>query len=270
MLPRRFTIALASAALIGFESEAHAIELKALVAKAAPSVVRVEVEGSHGRQTGTGFFVSTDGRVLTNHHVIDGGRSGQVTLAGGKRTGIEGVLAWDEDLDLALLKVAGAGYPHLTLATKAAEPGDEVVVIGNPLGLSTAISSGLVSAVRGAGIAEEDIPVKLPAWALQITAPISPGSSGSPLIAADGTVMGVAVGTFIYGQNVNFGVLAGSAGELVRRAEGRDVVPLAEMGREHLGRNLAISAAVITAFVAAIWLYGRKLQRDEARVPERP
>lgn len=84
------------------------------------------------------------------------------------------------------------------------EPGEQIIVVGGPLGLANTLSDGIVSAVRtnseirGKGIEHPDLKF------VQITAPISPGSSGSPVVSLKGQVIGNAVAGYIYGQNLNF------------------------------------------------------------------
>lgn len=162
------------------------------------SVVLLAMNDSNGQPLciGSGFFVSED-IVATNAHVIEDSGSGSAKLVGQEQTfQILGTLAIDRHADLALLKVAGKA-PSLRLSRGPIPTvGDNVYVIGNPLGLEGTFSEGIVSGVRKAGT--DSI--------LQMTAPISPGSSGGPVMGADGEVVGVAVATFKEGQNLNLAV----------------------------------------------------------------
>ncbi len=162
------------------------------------SVVLLAMNDSNGQPLciGSGFFVSDD-IVATNAHVIQGAGSGSAKLVGQKQTfQVLGTLAVDLHADLALLKVSGRA-PSLGLSRGPAPAvGDSVYVIGNPLGLEGTFSEGIVSGVRATGTDS----------LIQMTAPISPGSSGGPVLDAAGEVIGVAVATFKEGQNLNLAV----------------------------------------------------------------
>jgi len=162
------------------------------------SVVLLAMNDSNGQPLciGSGFFISED-IVATNAHVIKDAGSGSAKLVGQEQIfQILGTLAVDRHSDLALLKVAGKA-PSLRLSRGPTPTvGDSVFVIGNPLGLEGTFSTGIVSGVRIAGTDS----------VLQMTAPISPGSSGGPVMDASGEVVGVAVATFQEGQNLNLAV----------------------------------------------------------------
>jgi hypothetical protein len=137
-------------------------------------------------------------------------------------------------------------------------PGEEVVVIASPLGLSGAISTGIVAAVRDQGLEKErtfDGNAHMKSWGLQITAPISHGSSGSPVLNAQGEVIGVVAATFSEGENVNFAIpvklvtalLTGIPPSAVPKAVGHDGVDsMAETKRRAqrsmVGKELAATS----------------------------
>lgn len=146
---------------------------------------------------GTGFLVRADGWVVTNLHVIDGAAEAQVTLSDKRRFPVLEVVNASAGHDLALLHIAAQGLPVLRLGkSEAVRAGDAVVAIGHPLGLEDTVSNGLVSAVREVG----------ELTALQISAPIAPGSSGGPLFNDQGEVIGVATAILRGGQNLNLGM----------------------------------------------------------------
>lgn len=169
-----------------------------LAARGFKSVVLLAMNDSNGQPLciGSGFFVSDD-VVATNAHVIQGSGSGSAKLVGQSQTfQVLGVLAVDAHADLALLKVSGKA-PSLALNHGPAPAvGDSVYVIGNPLGLEGTFSEGIVSGVRTTGTDS----------LIQMTAPISPGSSGGPVMDSSGEVVGVAVAFFKEGQNLNLAV----------------------------------------------------------------
>jgi S1-C subfamily serine protease len=167
---------------------------KEIAARAIPAIALIRFPGA----LGSGFVVGADGRIATNLHVLGGGEHATVVLADGREfTEIE-VLGIDPAHDLALLRVPARDLPVLPLGdSDAVKPGERVVAIGHPLGLGNTVSDGLVSAVR-----EVDASLRV----LQVSAPISPGSSGGPLLNDRGEVIGVSTLIFTQGQNLNFGV----------------------------------------------------------------
>ena len=136
--------------------------------------------------------------MVTNLHVIRGTDAVTVRLSSGTAMAVRGVLRLDEAHDLAILDVGGSGHDYLRLSTGKPAVGTRVYAIGNPLGLDGTLSEGVVS-----GWPELDGVLYV-----QTTAPISPGSSGGPLLSADGTVIGIATASLRGGQNLNLAVPA--------------------------------------------------------------
>ncbi|MCF4125169.1 Do family serine endopeptidase [Methylobacterium sp. SyP6R] len=138
-----------------------------------------------GAAQGSGFFISADGYVVTNNHVVNNAKSVEVTLDDG-RTLPAKIIGTDPKTDLALLKVTdGAPFPYVKLSHGAPQVGDWVVAIGNPFGLGGTVTAGIVSA-RGRDIGAgpyDDF--------LQIDAPINKGNSGGPTFDVKGEVVGV-------------------------------------------------------------------------------
>jgi S1-C subfamily serine protease len=217
--------------------------------------------GNEEEGSGSGFVLSEDGRIVTNHHVIDDASRIVAVFADGKEVEVVGVWAFSgrEKDDIAVLQLAPGRYPALRLAGTPAQPGDAVVVIGSPHGLSQAITTGIVAAVREHGTVTRRTKDGPKSWGLQITAGIAPGSSGSPILNASGDVVGVAVGT--WGGTANFGVpvdrvrkLTESKGATLDR-----VRPLSEArGGPSLRTSLFVSAALFGAIGFAWWFSGRK------------
>ena len=185
------------ACLLVAQAPAQADSIPEIVAKTKPAVVEIvtiDQKGSTNR-LGTGFFISPDGQVVTNQHVVEGAASIAAINNNGAMFLFERVVARPAGVDLAVLKFRATDVPFLTLgrSTNAVE-GQKVVVIGNPTGLTGTVSDGIISAFR------ENRSL------IQITAPISPGSSGSPVMDANGEVIGVATLQIVQGQNLNFAV----------------------------------------------------------------
>jgi tetratricopeptide (TPR) repeat protein len=173
-----------------------------LVRRIKPSAVAIETFDARGNlvSRGSGFFIAMD-RVVTNRHVIERSSRVEVHLLDGKKFPVKGVLAVDGEGDLALLQVdiPSQFVRPLQIVRTVPQEGESIVVVGNPFGLEGSVSNGIVSAVReisGYG------------RIIQITAPISPGSSGSPVVNMYGQVIGVATLQAAEGQSLNFAVPA--------------------------------------------------------------
>ena len=169
--------------------------------KALAATVYLEMKDSNGKPLGFGsaFFVKPN-LIATNYHVIAGAASGTAKLVGKYTTyKIEGWTATDENNDLALLKVSVSGIKPLIFGNSdAVKIGEAVYVAGNPKGLEGTFSDGIISSRRDKYTKER----------FQMTAPISPGSSGGPVLNSKGEVIGVSVAAHrdLDAQNLNFAI----------------------------------------------------------------
>ena len=167
--------------------------------KALAATVYLEMKDKNGKTLGigSGFFVKPN-LIATNYHVIEGAAKGTAKLVGKYTTyNIEGVTATDKTNDLVLLKVTAYGIKPLSLGdSDAVRIGATVYVAGNPKGLEGTFSDGIISSRRDKDTKER----------LQMTAPISPGSSGGPVLNRKGEVIGVSFMTLKGGQNLNFAI----------------------------------------------------------------
>jgi tetratricopeptide (TPR) repeat protein len=174
--------------------------LPELVKRIKPSAVAIETFNPRGEtlSRGSGFFIS-ENTVVTNRHVIEKCTKAEIHLINGKKYTVKGVLAIDGEGDLALLQVdVPIGIAKaLQIEKLTPQEGESLVVVGNPFGLEGSVSNGIVSAIR-----------EIPGYGkiIQITAPISPGSSGSPVVNMRGQVIGVATLQASEGQSLNFAV----------------------------------------------------------------
>jgi S1-C subfamily serine protease len=179
-------------------------DLEGLVARASPAVVGVE----HGRGHGTGLFLTPDGYVLTNRHVVRHSRKQTVTLSTGeerKATFIGG----DAPTDLAVLRSEGTDFPTLPLADpKDVRMGQLVVAIGNPFRLEQSVSLGVVSAINRSLTLPDGTVLE---GMLQTDAAINPGNSGGPLLNTRGQVVGLNTLVLPYAQGIGFAVSATTA-----------------------------------------------------------
>jgi tetratricopeptide (TPR) repeat protein len=198
-------------------------ELPELVRRIKPAAVAIETFDARGEKLsrGSGFFIDKD-RIVTNRHVIDGAYRAEVHLNSGNSFPVKTVVAVDAEADVALLKVEAPANQVRSLSLDRTSPqeGESVVVIGNPFGLEGSVTNGIVSAVR-------DIPGF--GRIIQITAPISPGSSGSPVVNMHGQVIGVATLQITGGQSVNFAIPSERIAQLDRAASDNTQQSLGEL-----------------------------------------
>jgi len=152
----------------------------------------VTIVANNGTQ-GSGFYVAPN-IVATNYHVVEGASEVYCVVTNTSvKVRATGYVAINENADLILLQVNGAPRTPLKMANGKVATGQVIYAIGAPMGMSGTISNGIVSSVRGNNI-------------LQITAAVSPGSSGGPVLNRVGEVVGVSTLTLIEGQNMNFAV----------------------------------------------------------------
>ena len=188
-------------------------------ARESTVLLTMEYDGGKTIPQGTGFFIRSD-LLGTNYHVIEGAIGGTARLVGGKKMSyaIVGYTAIDPDRDLAILKVRAFSVKPLSLGdSDKVNQGEAVYPIGNPLRLVNVVSDGQISSIQWvdsirkffnsrsewvSDIQRKETPHKL----LMITAPISGGSSGGPVLNAEEKVVGISVGRAISGQNLNFAV----------------------------------------------------------------
>lgn len=154
-------------------------DFSGIIESSIKSVVTVRTDIGQG----TGFLIRSDGYIVTNAHVLSGGRQVYV-LDYEQNEHLTEFIGYDENLDIALLKIEG-NYPALELGNSDnVQTGEKVIAIGNPLGLQFSVSEGIVSAVNRIGINE-------PAEYIQTDAALNPGNSGGPLINTNGKVIGI-------------------------------------------------------------------------------
>ena len=176
---------------------------------------------------GSGFFISSDGYIVTNNHVAQDSKSVTVTMDNGKVLDAK-VVGTDPNTDLALLKVDEPGdYPYVTFAKEPPKIGDWVVAIGNPFGLGGTVTAGIISAEgRDIGDGPYD-------RFLQIDAPINKGNSGGPAFNEEGQVVGV--NTAIYSPSggsvgIGFAIPASTVQRVVTALEHGGVVERGYLG----------------------------------------
>lgn len=153
---------------------------------------------------GSGFILTGEGLGATNYHVLEGAQRAIAECCNGRKFEIKSIEGADPDKDIVVFQLqeqgvseSPSGLPSVALDTTGTiSVGEKVIAIGSPQGLENTVSDGIISAIRS------DNSVRY----LQITAPISPGSSGGPVLNGDGRVIGIATMQMREGQNLNFAV----------------------------------------------------------------
>ncbi len=166
--------------------------------KCSPGIFHISVFNSDGSAlgSGSGFFITSDGVLVTNFHVIENAYSASIKLHDGTTAKIDKVLGYSLEKDIAVLKADISEVIALTLGDSSnISSGQKVYAIGSPLGLENSISDGIVSN-----------PYREEVGGIQITAAISAGSSGGALLDEKGDVIGVTFGAIEEGQSLNFAI----------------------------------------------------------------
>ena len=175
-------------------------DLPSMIKEARKSIVLISTFDKHGNTLGqgSGFIINSKGYVVSNLHVFRGAEKAQIKLNHKVYT-VDQFFDKDYKTDLVLLKIGNkkTDWKPLKISNKLPSVGEKIIVIGNPLGLESTVSDGIVSAKRE---------IKPFGKVIQITSPISPGSSGSPVLNIKGEVIGVATFQMIKGQNLNFAI----------------------------------------------------------------
>lgn len=162
-------------------------------ANSSMALIETFDDEGHALEQGSGFVVSNDGTILTNYHVIRGASRATAKFGDGTEGEVAGVVAFDQNHDVAALKLASPPKAFLHIGdSDGLKVGQKVIAIGSPLGFQNTVSEGIVSGLRN-GI-------------IQMSNPISPGSSGGAVFDRYGNVVGISVATVASGQNLNFAV----------------------------------------------------------------
>ena len=189
------------------ETSSSATDIPSLAARARPAIVKVEVRTSGGESSASGVIFRSDGHLLTNAHVVEGAAELIVQMADGRRMPGR-ILGGDPETDLAVVKIAGEGYPVATLGQSTGlRVGETAIAIGSPLGLEggPSVSVGVISALSRSVKAGDGRPLL---DMIQTDASIAPGSSGGALLDMSGSVVGIttaiAIDSKVGGQSLGF------------------------------------------------------------------
>ncbi len=194
--------------------DAYSQAVVATLARTRAGVLALRLQGRNGRgagrgAAGSGFLVTPDGYLLTNHHVAAAGGDITATLDDGSEHAAT-LVGGDADTDLAVLRIGAAGaLPHLQLGdTSALRVGQVVIAIGNPQGLSQTVTTGVVSALGRSLRARSG---RLIEGVIQTDAALNPGNSGGPLLDTQARVVGVNTAIIAGAQALCFAVPADTA-----------------------------------------------------------
>jgi serine protease Do len=199
---------------------------------------------------GSGFVISPDGYLLTNNHVVKGATDVKVKFSDGADYSAK-VVGTDAESDVALLKISGDhSFPYLKLSAgdDALHVGDWVMAVGNPLGLGHTVTAGIVS---GMGRNIPNLPLE---EFIQTDASINPGNSGGPLIALDGTVVGMNTAIISGANSVGFAIPAShidevlpqlrDSGKVARGYMGVQMASIPEVAQKAIGKGVLIAEVV--------------------------
>ncbi len=163
---------------------------------------------SGGSGTGSGFFVDSEGTIVTNFHVIDMAEEISVEVNSGAVYNVEKVVDFSNVYDVAILKINVTDQPYLEFCDEAIRTGEQVYAVGSALGtLTGTFTAGIVSSTkRTYGMIE----------CIQMDAAISPGNSGGPLVNIYGEVVGINVAKYTNGENLNLAIKPSTLGVLLQ------------------------------------------------------
>lgn len=195
------------------KAETNLTELVKTVQPSVVTVVAYDVD-SNVANIGTGFFIDNKGHLITNYHVLVGKFGAEIKTADGSTYPIKFVVAENQATDLIKVLVdIPPGKVHWIEVSEETPPvAQHIMVVGSPMGLEQSVSDGILSSVR-------EIPGV--GTFFQMSAPISPGSSGSPVVNMEGKVVGVASFQFLQGQNLNFAISGKSILDLRTKKSGQ-------------------------------------------------
>jgi S1-C subfamily serine protease len=192
-----------------------------LVKEVQPAIVTVQTYDRSGeeRGLGSGFFINDKGHLITNYHVVKDSYYAIIKFKDGKESKIytDKAIGIDRKADLIKfhVKLQRTSINYLKITESPPEVGERIVVVGSPLGLEQTVTDGVISGIRQI----DDLKI------IQISAPISPGSSGGPVVNLKGEVVGVATFYLKGGQNLNFAI---PAAKILSLGEGEEEIELAK------------------------------------------
>ncbi len=224
--------------------------------KCSKATVEILAEVASERfNLGSGFFID-EGTVITNYHVVSGASNIKITDSEKKSYNVEQVLGYDEKIDLVILKV-NSQNAYLEKNEEAIKPGETVYTLGSPLGLTGSFADGMVSS-PARKIESVDY--------IQVTAPMSPGNSGGPLINKYGEVIGINTWQYTEGQNLNFSININE----IQNIKTDKPLSMSDFQKETSGKTSTTPAdtATVAEVIKSSWFYYGLLLLSDAEKTE--
>lgn len=262
------SVRLLAGTLLAWSSTAFGMSVSEINDLSRDRIAHMSVRDGKGEEqsSGTGFVISSSGRLATNYHVIEDASSVAAVFPDKREVQVSGVWAYDRDIDLAILQLEPGKYEPLQLAADPGRESEEIVLIGSALGLGNSVTTGIISAVRERGVEKTSHREGQASWGLQITAAASHGSSGSPVLrTSSAEVVGVLVGGLSGLEGQKFAIPVSHLHSLLAKAPAQPLELNSATGARSVQTNLMISGAFL-AGVALLWVAGTHLhQRRQAR-----
>jgi S1-C subfamily serine protease len=249
--------------------DAYSQTVSGVVERVGPSVVRLDIRhGENGRRmgAGSGVIVSPDGLVLTNSHVVHGGRRADIITLDGRVLSAR-LLGEDADTDLALLRIdENTPLSYAALGnSKRLRRGQLAIAIGNPLGFDATVTAGVISAL-GRSLRSRN--GRLIDDVVQTDAALNPGNSGGPLVSSSGEVIGINTAIIQGAQGICFAVASNTAnfvlGEVIRHGRVRRSYIGIGASNAPIPRRIALRLGLTQQSAAAITAVERNSPADEA------
>jgi len=202
-----------------------------------PSVVSIRTQRRGSSGAGSGVIITPDSYILTNHHVVQHCESIDVVMSDGG-TSTATLVGSDSGTDLALLRISTRELSWSRLGGSGdMRVGQLAIAIGNPLGFSATVSTGIVSAMDRSLVAENGMTIDR---IIQHTAPLNPGNSGGPLVTSNNIVIGINTAIIQRAQGMGFAVPADTAQWVVSEILRHGHVPRSQLGVKAETRELSV------------------------------
>lgn len=248
-LPKTFTTAAGKTVQVTSE-ESAVINVAQVSAPAVVSIVVKGVDPFSGnlaeQGAGTGFIVDASGVVVTNSHVVDSADSIYTVVTKDKKTYAATKISRDPINDVAVLRISGSNFPHLSFGdSQAIKVGQSVVAIGNALGkFDNTVTTGVVSGVGRRITASDQLGGNSESLEglIQTDAAINPGNSGGPLLNLAGEVIGIDTAAASSAQNIGFAVPSNTAQTVLTNylKNGKIIRPFLGVGTASIAKDTAI------------------------------